>query len=159
MLGIAICFNIFIGFKWKFMCTKICGSNLRSMSSGKVIHTQMLALVALAAFFFLFPLFFFYPSPSLSLSPRSSFLTRLGYSTGHSCTRRGTLGLQPLDFIFCHWLNRCSHDSQSQSHSNSNSVSSSNSKLKQMHFQYFKQLKQSLSIFQHRLSMSSLLQN
>lgn len=29
------------------------------MSSGKVIHTQMLALVALAAFFFLFPCFFF----------------------------------------------------------------------------------------------------
>lgn len=46
-LRIAICFNIFIGFKWKFMCTKICGSNLRSMSSEKVIHTQLLLLTSI----------------------------------------------------------------------------------------------------------------
>lgn len=165
MLGIAICFNIFIGFKWKFMCTKICGSNLRSMSSGKVIHTQMLALVALPRIFFIFASFFSVlvpPSPLLSLSPLSFLsLPRLDILVrGHTRTTSTT-------WFFCHWLN-CWSRSSSKSQSQSQSDSNSDSQLKQVHLQSLKQLKQqqkqhqsqqSLSIFQHRLSMSSLLQN
>lgn len=73
----AICFNIFIGFKWKFMCTKICGSNLRSMSSEKVIHTQLLFVdvqITLTDFFFVFliPFYFLTSHPRASSSPPSS---------------------------------------------------------------------------------------
>lgn len=161
MLGIAICFNIFIGFKWKFMCTKICGSNLRSMSSGKVIHTQMLALVALPRIFFIFASFFLFLFLHRLCYLHCRFLFPLSLSLDWTFLYGGPLGpLQAFDF-FCHWLNcwrRSSSESQSQSESNLDS------KLKQVHLQSFKQLKQqqqqqSLSIFQHRLSMSSLLQN
>lgn len=76
------------------MCTKICGSNLRSMSSGKVIHTQMLALVALPRIFFIFASFF---------SVRLCYLYRrflFSLSLDWTFLYGGTLGpLQPLDFF------------------------------------------------------------
>lgn len=150
MLGIAICFNIFIGFKWKFMCTKICGSNLRSMSSGKVIHTQMVALVALVAFFF------FFLSIAFAIFIAAAFFSRpalLDWTFLYAGTRVHS-DFNHLILFFCHWLNRWSHST-----CDSQPYSDSSSKLKLVHFQSFKQLKLNLSIFQHRLSMSSLLQN